>query len=249
MKQISLTVSLLAIVAGFSATSAADAPTPAAILEKALKATGGEAKLAKFQGLILKGKGAYHVDGMDLPFTGVWHTQGADKGRTLIEKEAKGGKSYELSVVNGDKGWTKEGKLESQQMDKDELAEEKANLYFNWITSLAPLKGKDFKLTPLDEAKVDGRAAVGFTVVRKGQRNIKLFFDKETGLLAQSERPVKDGNKDVTETVLFSNYKEVDGIKIAMKYSVKWQGQPQADVEMSEAKVAEKLDDKLFTRP
>jgi hypothetical protein len=249
MKRVSLTVSLLAILAALSASRGADGPTPAAILDKALKAAGGEAKLAKFQGLILKGKGVYHVDGMDLPFTGVWHTQGADKGRTLIEKEAKGGKSYEVSVVNGDRGWTKEGKLDSNQMSKEELADEKENLYFNWITTLAPLKGKDFKLTPLDEAKVDGRAAVGFTVVRKGHRDIKLFFDKESGLLVQSERTIKDNNKDVAETTLFSNYKDVDGIKIAMKYSVKWQGQPQADVEMTEAKVAEKLDDKLFTRP
>src|SRR5262249_2666322 len=147
-----------------SASSAiiADEPeTSSAILEKAIQATGGEAKLAKLQGLILKGKGVYHDAGNpDIPFTGVWYTQGADKGRTLIEMEIKGAKSRDLRVVNGDKGWSKQGNQEAQPMDKDELAEEQDNLYFNWITLLAPLKGKDFKLAPLDEAKVDGKAAV-----------------------------------------------------------------------------------------
>src|SRR5262249_12506897 len=129
MKQIALAASLLAVVAVVAADAADDAATPAAILDKALKAAGGEAKLAKFQGLVLKGKGTFYAGDMKLPFVGTWYTQGADKGRTIIEREAKGGKSYELSVVNGDKGWTKEGKLESHQMDKDELAEEKDNLY------------------------------------------------------------------------------------------------------------------------
>ena len=229
-----------------------DANTPAAILEKALQAAGGEAKLAKLQGLTLKGKGVYHEPGKpDLPFSGVWYYQGADKGRTLIQIEAKGGKSEELRVINGDKGWIKEGKLDAQQMDKDELAEEKEGLYFNWVTTLAPLKGKDFKLGPLDEAKVDGKAAVGFSITRKGHENINLYFDKETGLLVKSERKVKDGGtkKLVNEETLFSNFKEVDGVKIPLKFSVKWNGQPQAAAEMSEAKLVEKLDDKLFAKP
>lgn len=249
MKQFALAAFLMAVFVAAAAHAADDAATPAAILDKALKASGGEAKLTKFQGMVLKGKGVFYAEDMKLPFTGTWYTQGADKGRTIIEREAKGGKSYELSVVNGDKGWTKEGKLDSHQMDKDELAEEKDNLYFNWITTLAPLKGKEFKLTPLDEAKVEGRAALGFTVTHKAHRDIKLFFDKENGLLVKSERTVKDEKKDVAETVVFSNYKEVDGIKIAMKFSVKWEGRPHADVEMSEAKVSEKLDEKLFARP
>jgi len=229
-----------------------DAEKTAAILDKAIAATGGLDKLGKLQGLTLKGKGAFHEAGKaDLIFTGTWYTQGSDKSRTITDLDIKGQKVREIRVVNGDKGWSKDADQESKQMDKDNLAEEKESLYFNWITTLAPLRGKGFKLTPLDETKIDGKPALGFTVVRQGNRDVKLYFDKETGLLLKSERKIRDldAKKDVVEEVTFSDYKETGGIKVAMKFSMKWDGQPQADAEMSEANVQEKLDEKLFTRP
>lgn len=229
-----------------------DADKAAAILDKAIAATGGIDKLGKLQGLTLKGKGAFHEAGKaDLTFTGTWYTQGNDKSRTVTDLEIKGQKVREIRVINGDKGWTKDADQDSKQMDKDTLAEEKESLHFNWITTLAPLKGKDFKLTPLEEAKIDGKAAVGFTVAHKDNRDVKLYFDKATGLLLKSERKIRDldAKKDVVEEVTFGDYKDTGGIKVAMKFSVKWDGQPQADAEMSEAKVQEKLDEKLFARP
>jgi hypothetical protein len=242
---------------GFAFTLAAsqaqtEAEKTSALLDKAIAATGGLDKLGKLQGLTLKGKGAFHEAGKaDLIFNGTWYTQGNDKSRTITELDVKGQKVREIRVINGDKGWTKEADQESKQMDKDNILEEKESLYFNWITTLAPLKSKDFKLTPLEEIKIGDKAAAGFTVSRKNNRDVKLYVDKETGLLLKSERKIKDldAKKDVVEEVTFSDYKETGGIKVAMKFSVKWDGQPQADAEMSEAKVQEKLDDKLFTRP
>ena len=40
-----------------------------------------------------------------------------------------------------------------------------------------------------------------------------------------------------------------DGLKVAMKYTLKWDGKTQSEAEMSEAKAEEKLDDKLFAKP
>jgi len=242
-----LTLVLLAAVSAVQGQ-----PNPTAILDKAIQAAGGQARLARLQGLMLKGKGNYHEAGKpDIPFTSTWYTQGVDKGRTINELEAQGGKSYEVRVINGDKGWVKDGKLEARVMDKDDLADERENLYFNWITMLAPLKGKDFTLLPAEDAKVDGKPAATFTVRSKGRRDVKLFFDKESGLLVKSERKVRDtaNSKDALEEVYFSDYKEINGIKIAMKFSVKWDGQPQADVTMTEGAAQEKLDEKLFQKP
>jgi hypothetical protein len=224
---------------------------PAAILEKALTAAGGEAKLAKLQGVMLKGKGKSIEDGKEIPFSGIWYFQGADKCRVIIGLEAKGQRADVVKVVNGDKGWTKTAAMQSEIMTKDELAEEKENLYLNWIATLAPLKGKQFKLTALDEAKVDGRALAGFSIASPGHREIKFWFDKETWLLTKSERKLRDvaTKKDSLEEMVFSNYKDVQGIKIAMKFTVKLDGKPNADGEMSEATVQEKLDEKLFTKP
>lgn len=236
--------------AALAASRAQDAPN--ALLDKALQAAGGEAKLAKLQAIMLKGKGTFHeAGGQNIPFAGTWYYQGADKYRQYTEMEVMKKKTMELRVVNGDRGWTKDGPLEAQIMDKDELGEEKENIYFNWVTTLAPLKSKEFKLTAADEIKVDGKAAVGLLVARKGHRDIKLYFDKETSFLVKTERKVKDlgTRKEVLEEMVFSNVKEVDGIKMALKYSLKWDGQPHADAEMTEAKAADKFDEKLFAKP
>ncbi|MBL8797644.1 MAG: hypothetical protein JNM56_27340 [Planctomycetia bacterium] len=233
-------------------TAAQAQETAATLLDKAMQAAGGEAKLAKLQGLMLKGKGTFHEPGgQNIPFTAVWHYQGRDKYRQYMEMEVMKKKTMELRVVNGDKGWTKDGPLEAEIMDKDELNEEKENVYFNWVTTLAPLKGKDFKLTKADEIKVDGKAAIGLLIASKGHRDVKLYFDKETHALVKTERKVRDlsTRKDILEEMYFSNVKDVDGIKLPLKYAVKWDGQPLADAEMTEAKATEKLDEKLFAKP
>lgn len=224
--------------------------TSATLLDKAIKATGGEAKLTKLQAMTIKGKGIYHQDGQKLPFTLSWWSVGADKYRQTIEIDAMGAKSQETWVMNGKEGWHKLGPLvEAKAMGKDELEETREEVYFNWISMLAPLKGKDFKLTPLDEAKIEGRAVVGFSVARKGNREAKLYFDKETGLLAKGERKVKDEGKDISEETYFGGYKDVDGVKMAMRVVVRREGKPHAELDISDAKLEEKLDAKLFTKP
>jgi hypothetical protein len=241
---------LILLLAGTHPGRGQDASSPAAILDKAIAATGGATKLAKLQAMTIKGKGLYHDGGQRLPFALTWYSQGADKYRQIIEMEVMGLKSEETWVLNGNQGWRKLGPtIEARALPKDELEETKDEVYFNWITTLAPLKGKEFKLTALEPDKVDGRPVVGFTVSRKGNRDAKLYFDKETGLLAKGIRTVKDEGKDIVEEMLFFKYAEVDGIKMAMKTVVRRDSKPHAELDVTEAKMLEKLDEKLFTNP
>src|SRR5437870_10054726 len=55
-----------------------------AIITKALKAGGGEAKLAKFDSTIMKEKGTYYGMGDGLPYTSVIHMQRPDKFKMEI---------------------------------------------------------------------------------------------------------------------------------------------------------------------
>jgi hypothetical protein len=136
-------------------------------------------------------------------------------------------------------------------LSKDALNEEKENLYFTYITTLAPLKGKEFKLAPLGESKVEGKTVVGIKVSSAGHRDVQLYLDKDSGLLLKAERTIRDTdrNKEHVEEVVFEDYRDVDGIKVAMKYSTKWDGKAQADAELTEAKAQEKLDDNTFAKP
>jgi len=230
----------------------ADDAAVTAILDKAIKETGGADNLLKLQGCITKAKAIQHEPGQpDTVFTGTWYNEGADKMRSETEQDIKGKKVVEIIVVNGSKGWKKTANGASQQIEKEELAAEQDNAYLSWISTLAPLKNKEFKLTSLPDAMVHARAAVGFSVALKDHRDVKMYFDKENGLLVKCERKVWDteNKKAVTEEVLYSDYKTVDGIKVAMKIAFKWDGKPVMEIEASDVRLQEKLDDKLFTRP
>jgi hypothetical protein len=243
-----LGLSLLIVTAG--AGRGDDADTIKALLDKGIKVLGGEDKLTKLQGANLSGKGVFHIDGKKETFTARWLLQGSDKYRSEITED-KGAKRSEIRVVNGDKGWVKRGNDEARALSGDELTEDREVLWFSYVTSVIPLKGKDIKLSLLGEAKVEGKTAVGVKVATKGHRDVKLYFDKESGLLLKGERQVKDvdRNKEFTEEVVFDDYKEVNGIKMAMKYITRWDGKLQAEVEMNEAKAEEKLDDVHFAKP
>lgn len=220
-------------------------------LDKALQAAGGEANLKKYPALVLKGKGKFFLMGQEVPFTGEWHTQGIDQGRTVTEYVLMNARTTEVKVVNKDRGWIRDNQAAAEAMDKPTLAEELESLYFNYVTTLAPLKGKEFKLTPLPEEPVEGKPAVGLLVAHQRHRDVRLWFDKASGLLVKSQRTIRDpsSGKESAEEVLFSGYKEVSGLKLPTRFLVKTAGKTSAEAEMTEVQPAEKLDAKLFEKP
>ena len=237
---------LLAVTAPARADDAADAR---AIIDKAVKAHGGQDKLAKFPAMTIKFKGTFHGMGQKLPMTGEVSSQGNDKVRLEAEVEAGGMKFRIINVFAGDKGWNKIGE-ETKEFGKDELAEAKEQAYAGWVETLTPLKDKEFTLATVGEVKVEDRPAVGVKVSSKGHRDIDLYFDKETGLLVKSVKQVKDdGGQEVTEESFPGEYKEVQGTKQAMKFVIKRDGKLYIEGEASEMQLSEKLDASLFAKP
>ena len=157
------------------------------------------------------------------------------------------------------KGTAKKGDLtegggkEPPSSDKPtpkELAEAKEEAYGEWVATLLPLMDKAFTLAPLGEIRVDQRPAAGVKVSRVGRRDVNLYFDKATGLLVKIEARVKDDDgQEVTEETFLSDYRDVQGTKQAMKTTVKRDGKPYLESEVTECRLAEKLDDGVFAKP
>src|SRR5262245_57665115 len=148
-----------------------------ALIDKAIQARGGADKLAKFKAATWKGKGKFYGLGEGIDFTGDWAVQPPTQTRYSLEMDVGGMKIQRLAVVNGDKGWIKLNDM-LQEMDKEQLAEEKAQAQASRVTSLLTLKEKEYQLSPLGEAKVGDRPAAGVRVSHKDQRDINLYFDK-----------------------------------------------------------------------
>src|SRR5206468_2395540 len=150
-----------------------------ALLDKAIKANGGEEALRKYKAGQFKGKGTLEIAG------GLAITQEAtyllpDKFKEVVDFEINGQKINVVSVFDGTKFSLK---INGQEMKIDDkiLSELKELSHLIQVSRLVVLKDKAYELTPLGEAKVEGKAALGLRVVRQGYKDISLYFDKESG--------------------------------------------------------------------
>ncbi|HKD37926.1 MAG TPA: hypothetical protein VKB78_14035 [Pirellulales bacterium] len=227
-----------------------DSADAKAILDAAIKAAGGEAALAKPVAFYYKVKGTLYEGEKKTPTAGEWFIQGYDKERSISFDED--GKTAEIEVVNGKDGWIKEGDQPAERQTDDQIGLRRELVYLNWVTMLAPLKGKDFRLSMAGSAPVGDRKTVAITVEHDKHRPVTLYFDKDTNLLLKYERKFKnpDTGNDVVEDCLLSDYRDVQDTKQPFKAEVKWDGAPYVDLTITEMKLHEKpLDDKLFEKP
>ena len=231
---------------------AQDETNPRAIVDRAIKAHGGEAAMAKHTGMTMKGSGTYYGAGEGIPYDGAWVLQGHTQRSFTIESKVNNMTFKFQRVVNGDKGWIKLNEAATTPMSKDELAEEKEQLFAGWVGRLAPLKDKSFTLTLIGEAKAGEKPVVGVRVSKNGHRDVNLYFDKQTGLLLKSETTLKDfmaGGVEYIQTTIMQEHKEVMGVKYASKILIQKDGKRLVEAEMSEIQPAEKLDDSHFKQP
>jgi outer membrane lipoprotein-sorting protein len=222
-----------------------------AIIDKAIKAQGGAEKLSKNKAVTTKQKGKFYGFGDAVDYTLESSTQPPDKIRNEIQGDAMGNKFSFIQVIQGDKGWNSANGT-TEELSEEQLKEGKENLYANWVAQLHPVTGKEFTLAPLGDVKVGDKEAVGVKVSSKGHRDISLIFDKKTGMLLKRETIVKDimgGGNEVTEEVLFVEYKEKDGVQYASKITINRDGKKYIESEITEFKPVEKLDDKVFEKP
>ncbi|MBI1830601.1 MAG: hypothetical protein HYR84_04020 [Planctomycetes bacterium] len=216
---------------------------PRAIVMKAIEVSGGEAKLAKFNSMIMKEKGAYY--GMDdgLPYTSVTYVKLPNH--------------YKMEVVgiftmclDGDKGWIKNDKG-VVDMSKEQVEIEQYNHKAGYMSSLLPLKNKAFTL------KLDGTAKVGdqmtrvVAVSRKDYPPMKLYFDTKTHMRVKSQFTSKSAEKkgkEIATEMLFSDFRTVDGCQMPHHLVLMHDGKRFVEADLTEVKAA-KLDAKAFAKP
>jgi hypothetical protein len=220
-----------------------------AILDKAAKAHGGAEKLAKFQAAKTKSKGTIDLAG-GITFTSDSAFQHPDKFKESVELDVMGNKVTVVTVYNGGKGWIVTNGNASE-MDEKILEAFKDQTHFMQLMRWTFLKDNKCEFVPLGEAKVNDKPAVGVKVSAKGHKDVNLYFDKETGLLAKVERQTLDAmtGTDVPEERIITEYQDIDGLKIAKKVVINRDGKKFMEVEVVEHKPQEKLDADEFGKP
>jgi hypothetical protein len=228
----------------------ADEGDPKAVVDRAIKALGGEEKLGKAEAFTLKAKGTVTINGADSEFTSEVTAAGLQRMHVEFDTEFNGSPVKGIVVLNGDKGWRKFGDM-TMEMDADSLANEKRNHYLQMVaTTLVPLKGKEFKLESAGEEKVDDKPAVVLKVTGPDGKDSTLYFDKESGLpVKQVAKVMGFMNDEVNEETKYGEYKDFNGIKRATKIEVKRDGAPFVSEEVTEVKVVDKVAPETFEEP
>ncbi len=224
---------------------AGDAAESKALLDKAIKAAGGQAKVDKLKNFSWKGKFSLEENGQQLDVKLDGSFQGWDRQRLDVEINA----NNILLVINGAKGWVKSPNGKVDTLGK-ELAVF-ANVVFaargpQWLSGL---KDKAFQLAHLGEIKVGDQEAVGLRISRKDTPDLNVFFAKKTNLpLKADTRFTSPQGKEIDMEILFGDYKDIAGLKHFTKLTFKADGKV-INVELSDLMPEAQLEANLFDRP
>lgn len=243
-------IAIVAITACLTSPLRADDKDATAVLDKAIKALGGEEKLAKAGTATWTTKGTINIMDAENNIAMRITVQGIDHFRQDFEGEFGGMAIKGVSVIAGDKGWQSFADMK-MEMDKNALANMKRTLYLSVVpTTILPLKGKGFKVALDGEEKVGDKPATKIKATGPDGKDFTLCFDKESGLPVKLVADVIGFMGDeYTQTTTYSDYKEMAGIKKATKVSSLRDGKKFIDQEVTEFKIVEKLDAKTFAEP
>lgn len=240
----------LATVLAVSGTARADEQEAKAVIDKAIKAMGGEEKLSKVKAYASKATGTITINGGDIPFTGETTVQGLEKYRAEFEGSANGDKFKGVTVLDGGKGWRKFGES-TTELDATALANAKQTVYLQVVPILiVPLKGKGFKVDSAPDEKVGDKTAAAVLATGPDGKTFTICFDKESGLPVKLNARVTDWQgQDYTDDTTFEDYKEFDGIKKATKTQTKRDGDRFIEVSLTEFKVIDSPNEDTFAEP
>jgi hypothetical protein len=239
---LSLCLALSGIVRAQDATQA--------IIDKAIKAHGGLEKMGKFKAAQSKGKGTLSLMGNEINMTTESFYQAPDKTKSVSQLEIMGQAFKQTLVVNGDKVWLKVNDM-TPDLPEKVLNSIKDGVYVETLGRLLFLKDKSLELAALGEMKIDDKDVVGLKVTSKGRPDVSMYFDKESGLLLQTEHRTVDPItvQEITQKTSLKEYKEIEGIKRPTRIVIERDGNKFLDMEILEVKLLDKLDDNEFQQP
>jgi outer membrane lipoprotein-sorting protein len=222
----------------------AGAPSADQILDKYIQALGGAARLAGLTSFTAKGTyGGYDTDFLKVPLEVFAKAPGQ---RTTIAHTPIGDST---TTFDGRSGWVASwdkpvpllalppgAELDGVKLDADLAFPGRIK------QALSQWRG-GFPVTTIDDREVQviqGTSA--------GGSRVKLFFDKESGLLARTVR-YADSAVGINPTqVDYSDYRDVAGVKMPFHWIVTWTN-GQSTIELGEVQPNAAVDAARFARP
>jgi photosynthetic reaction center cytochrome c subunit len=219
------------------------APSVDQILGKYVQALGGTQRLTSLTSFVAKGSYiGFDTDEREVPIeiyakapgqrTTVAHAQAGDNIRTFDGRAGwiatNGGLLPLLALTGGDLDGAKfDANLSFPGAIKQDLSE--------WRSG--------FPTTTIDDREVE--VVEGNTA---GKSPVKLYFDKESGLLVRQVRYRDTAVGPIPTQIDYSDYREVSGIKMAFHWTVTWTD-GRSTTEVSDVQTNVPIDASKFAQP
>jgi hypothetical protein len=240
----------VALSLAVAVTAPAQEEAARAVIEQAVKAHGGEERLARVRADRVKSRGTLFLEKHAVEFTAETVVQLPSQFKNIVEMTVDGKTHTVVHLINGNKAAVLvDGKPE--KIEPGALSEMRDTMLLDRIVRLVPLlRDRTFDLALLPPTKINDRPAVGVRVFSRDRREFYLYFDKETNLLVKTEHMLGNGSgKKIREERYFGSFKDVDGCMRAFRIMAYRDGRKLLDAELTEVKRLDRLDESEFTRP
>ncbi len=220
------------------------------IVRKSIAAQGGEKDLEKYKAGTTKYKGTMHILNQKSAVTAEMSFQKPDKMRNAMTIEIAGNTIELVTVFDGKSFWVSTAGNTMEIKDEKILNEVRESLLVEG-GGLHEILKAPYELTAIGDVKVKDKDTIGIRVSKKGQRDISYYFDKKTYLVAKTETRSYDSmtGQEVTQEKFILEYQDKDGMKVGKRVEIQKDGKDFMDIEITEIRMLEKLDDSLFARP
>jgi hypothetical protein len=251
MRRALLPLLSLALLLNFTTSSRA-ADDVKDIINKAIKAHGGKEAMKKYKAGKGTNKGKVTVPGLgEVEIKQEMVYMLPDKFKESVELEVAGMTINVVTIVKGDKISIEAGGMKVPITDAYKKVFKEARHLLK-VGRLFPLvEEKGFKLESLGEMKVEDKPAIGVRVSFEGQKDINLYFYKDSHLIAKTEARSVDPmtEQEYSEERIVAEYhkEKKDGMAMPKTVIVKRDGKQYAKMEV-DMKYLEKVDDSEFDK-
>lgn len=220
-----------------AAPAGAAAATPEQIADKYLMAVGGADAIKKITSRVMKG--AILVGGMESPIE--LYTKAPNKRISISHMGAR----ESMTAFDGTVGWTGSTGGAAREMSEAESGGAALDAEFSLALRLKEIFPQLRRGRPEQVNGVDCDVLSG---TRPGGIAVRLYFDKQSGLLLRMVRTTANSMGRMPVQIDYADYKEFDSVKLPLRWTL---ARPNGrfTIQIKEVQDNVPLDDTKFTKP
>jgi len=219
---------------------------PSKLLDRAIKAAGGESALREYRGLEWTGLGVVHIPNRHITIRGTWKIQPPDSAVVSTYDTTRGPGTLRYLIIAGPQGWTRRDTTFTP-LPEDILAEEQHQYYLYWLLRLVPLKEKGVRLHAVFP---DSAGHAGFRVERAGRLPVIMYFDSTGAVVRMLTKfalpgPVAGDNQAIS----LSGSTVSNGVRWFRRMEILRAGKPYIDLDVDSLAMKRSIKDPLLAGP